>query len=200
MTAVKVAPTIRLTQTAHIVLGMLSYGHELSGYDIRQWVMRSHGALYKAPAHSQIYGELERLVDAGLVTARAVAQDDNPDKIVHALTDAGRAALHEWVETANVAPPVIKHPLAVQTSFAAGVDATKLIERLQEHIDTTIAMLDDLEDMAVGLTGDADAALAKVVIDWALGIRQADVAGATRAQEELRSAMLRSAEMASTDG
>lgn len=189
MPAVKVSPDvepqIHLTQTAHMVLGMLSYGHELSGYDIRQWVMRSHGALYKAPAHSQIYGELERLLDAGLVTSRTVAQDDNPDKVVHQLTDAGRHALHHWIENGDVAPPVIKHPLAVQTSFAAGVDATNLITRLQAHIDTTMSMLDDLEDMVVGLTGDDDAALARVVIEWAMGIRQADVAGATKARDHL---------------
>lgn len=190
MPAVKLESSIRLTQTAHIVLGMLSYGHELSGYDIRQWVMRSHGALYKAPAHSQIYGELERLEDAGLVTSRRVAQDDNPDKIVHRLTAAGEAALREWVETGNVAPPVIKHPLAIQTSFAAGFDAANLIDRLQEHIDTTMAMLGDLEDMAVGLTGDDNSTLARVVVEWAMGIRQADVAGATRARDHLSEQMV----------
>lgn len=192
MPAVKVSRPIQLTQTAHIVLGMLSYGHELSGYEIRQWVMRSHGALYKAPAHSQIYGELERLVEAGLITSRAVVQADNPDKIVHALTDEGRSALHDWVESGNVAAPVIKHPLAVQTSFAAGVDPTNLVARLEAHIATTMTMLDDLEDMVVGLTGDEDAALARVAVEWALGIRQADVSGAKKAREELVRRMERS--------
>lgn len=46
---------------------------------------------------SQIYPELARLEEAGLVKHTVVAQHDRPDKKVYEMTDAGRAALREWV-------------------------------------------------------------------------------------------------------
>lgn len=46
---------------------------------------------------SQIYPELARLEEAGMVTHTVVAQRDRPDKKVYEITEVGRAALREWV-------------------------------------------------------------------------------------------------------
>lgn len=183
------APT--LNQTAYIVLGILSYGYELSGYEIRQWANRSLRAFYKPPAQSQIYRELASLEAADLVESRPVIQNDNPDKVVFALTAAGRAALHEWVADTDPTAMVLKHPLAVQTSFAHGVDSTNLIARLEAHVEASMALLHDLEDLHSGLYGDSSAEFARATLDWAMEIRRADVAGAQAAAAVLRNGSAR---------
>lgn len=48
---------------------------------------------------SQIYPELARLEEAGLVTHTVVTQHDRPDKKVFEITEAGRATLRNWVVT-----------------------------------------------------------------------------------------------------
>jgi len=43
--------------------------------------------------HSQIYPELARLEEKGLVTHQVVEQQDRPDKKVYSVTDSGLDAL-----------------------------------------------------------------------------------------------------------
>jgi DNA-binding PadR family transcriptional regulator len=50
-----------LAATSWALLGMLSYEHELSGYDIRKWIDWSMRFFYGSPAYSQIYSELKKL-------------------------------------------------------------------------------------------------------------------------------------------
>src|SRR5262245_54200319 len=76
----------------------------------------SHDSLrffYTAPAMSQIYTELERLHDAGLVLDRAV-QDGNRTIRSYRLSARGAAALRTWAAETGPEPPVLKHHLALR--------------------------------------------------------------------------------------
>ena len=59
-----------LPLTAWAVLGMLSFGRELSGYDLKKWADSSLRFFYWSPASSQIYAELRRLERVGYVESR----------------------------------------------------------------------------------------------------------------------------------
>ncbi|MCB0995054.1 MAG: PadR family transcriptional regulator, partial [Acidimicrobiales bacterium] len=78
----------RITPTGYAVLGLLSFGRELSGYDLKKWADASLRFFYWSPAVSQIYGELKKLSTAGLVAEREVPVDDLRNKRVYTLTDA----------------------------------------------------------------------------------------------------------------
>lgn len=78
------------------MLGLLADG-EQSGYDLRRRIERSLGYFW-APARSQIYAVLPRLVQAGLARRRGVRQETRPDKQLYRVTPAGRAALAVWVD------------------------------------------------------------------------------------------------------
>ena len=79
----------------YAILGLLSR-EELSGYDLTGR-MRERVAFFWEAGHSQIYPELARLEERGLVTHRVVEQRDRPDKKVYEITPAGLDALKEWV-------------------------------------------------------------------------------------------------------
>lgn len=69
---------------------------EMSGYDLARAFDNSLGFFWQA-SHQQIYRELRRLSDRGWVTRRAERRQGRPDRNLYSLTDAGRAALDEWV-------------------------------------------------------------------------------------------------------
>src|ERR1700736_6640886 len=82
--------------TGWAVLGLLSFGRELTGYDLKKWADHSLRFFYWSPAISQIYSELKRLERLGYVTSRTVAQDELRNKRVYAITAEGTEALTEW--------------------------------------------------------------------------------------------------------
>ncbi|MFJ3583881.1 PadR family transcriptional regulator [Streptomyces sp. NPDC090127] len=99
-----------LPATSWAVLGLLSFGEELSGYDLKKWSDWSLRFFYWSPSFSQIYSELKRLERAGYATSRMVAQETGSrDKRVYRITDEGMAAVRTWARTAPVDPPVLKH-------------------------------------------------------------------------------------------
>ncbi|MFJ3901937.1 PadR family transcriptional regulator [Streptomyces sp. NPDC090025] len=99
-----------LPATSWAVLGLLSFGRELSGYDLKKWSDQSLGFFYWSPSFSQIYGELKRLETAGYASSRLVAPETGSrDKRVYRITDAGLAAVRDWAATAPLDPPVLKH-------------------------------------------------------------------------------------------
>ncbi|MEU8778802.1 PadR family transcriptional regulator [Streptomyces sp. NPDC048606] len=99
-----------LPATSWAVLGLLSFGEELSGYDLKKWSDRSLGFFYWSPSFSQIYSELKRLEKAGYATSRMIAQETGTrDKRVYRVTDEGMAAVREWARSTPVDPPVLKH-------------------------------------------------------------------------------------------
>ncbi|MDI7277787.1 MAG: PadR family transcriptional regulator [Anaerolineae bacterium] len=48
---------------------------------------------------AQVYTTLSRLKDAGLVTEEGLEQGSGPEKLVHAITPAGREELQAWLHT-----------------------------------------------------------------------------------------------------
>ena len=102
-------PEATLPATAYAVLGLLSFGRELSGYDLKKWADSILRFFYWAPAVSQIYGELKRLDRLGYVSSREVPQDELRNKRVYRITDDGPRRAHRVGRADEVEPPVLKH-------------------------------------------------------------------------------------------
>jgi DNA-binding PadR family transcriptional regulator len=85
---------MKQTAVTHVVLGMLALGPR-SGYDIKATVDRSTRFLWAA-SYGQIYPELRRLEEEGLVKGED-APNGGRSRRVYELTDAGREALEEWL-------------------------------------------------------------------------------------------------------
>lgn len=85
---------MKQTAVTPVILGFLSLGPR-SGYDIKTVVDRST-RFFWAASYGQIYPELRRLEEEGLVEG-----EDRPNggrsRRVYGLTPAGREALHDWL-------------------------------------------------------------------------------------------------------
>jgi DNA-binding PadR family transcriptional regulator len=159
----------------------------LAGYEIRQWARKALAHFYPAPAQSQIYAELNRLEEAGLVTSNEVPQVDRPDKITFAITPAGSDQLSEWIAEAPIPAPVLKHHLALRVYLGHNGDSADLIPSLEAHRDSLVALLDELETQRVAMGGDPDTGYAAAVADWTAEIYRGDLRGVDQVLKVLRS-------------
>jgi DNA-binding PadR family transcriptional regulator len=89
--------TKTLTITEAAVLSLLAIEGESSGYDLLRQARKSVANIW-APAKTQLYAVLPRLVASGLATQRAVVQERRPDKQIYRITAAGRAELQRWLD------------------------------------------------------------------------------------------------------
>ena len=111
-------------------MGLLSR-EELSGYDLKRWMERPLGYFWSA-RHSQIYPELARLEEEGLVTHTLVEQSGKPDKKVYRITTEGLEALKEWV----VQPPVsrsVRDELTLKAYSVWLADKEKAVRLFREE-------------------------------------------------------------------
>jgi len=69
---------------------------EMSGYDLARAFDKSLGFFWHA-SHQQIYRELHNLSERAWVTHRVERQTRRPERHLYRITEAGRAALDDWV-------------------------------------------------------------------------------------------------------
>ncbi|MCU1395960.1 MAG: PadR family transcriptional regulator [Ilumatobacteraceae bacterium] len=137
-----------LPPTAWAVLGLLSFGRELSGYDLKKWADNSLRFFYWSPASSQIYAELRRLEAIGYVTSRIASQDDLRNKRLFTITPTGAAAISDWVQHSSVEPPVLKHGVALRAWLGHLADPARLREVVAEHRDNSAQLAREAGDAA----------------------------------------------------
>ena len=86
---------VELSPTGRVILGMIALGKR-TGYDIKTFVDRT-ARYFWAASYGQIYPELKRLEDQGLVRGRPEPSGGRA-RTVYELTEAGDAALQHWLE------------------------------------------------------------------------------------------------------
>jgi len=91
----------RLTATGRVVLGMIGFGKS-TGYDIKAFVDKT-ARYFWAASYGQIYPELKRLEEEGLIRGRPEPLGGRA-RTTYELTDAGEETLHGWL--ASDAPPL----------------------------------------------------------------------------------------------
>jgi PadR family transcriptional regulator AphA len=85
---------MELSPTACVILGYLGLG-PMSGYEIKSFVDKS-SRFFWAASYGQIYPELRRLAEAGLIEGKAEPQGGRR-RTVYRLTAAGRNELRDWL-------------------------------------------------------------------------------------------------------
>ncbi len=86
---------MELSPTAYVILGMLGW-RPMSGYEVKSIVDRST-RFFWAASYGQIYPELRRLSQAGLIEGKASPQGGRKRNI-YRLTRAGRKELRAWLD------------------------------------------------------------------------------------------------------
>ncbi|MFI2229285.1 PadR family transcriptional regulator [Nocardia testacea] len=124
-----------LPATSWAVLGMLSFGEELTGNDLKKWADWSIGFFYWSPSVSQVYGALEKLEELELVHSHMVADEGVRGRRLYRITDLGLRALRNWSRDAEVDMPVLKHGVMLRLWMGHLHDPDQLKTIVRRHIE-----------------------------------------------------------------
>lgn len=171
-----------VTPTGYTLLGLLSFGRELSGYELKQLADDSLRFFYSTPPMSQVYAELGRLAAEGLVTVRRVGPRDTKR---YRLAEPGRRRLVEWLEAVPVEPPTLKHHVVLRLFLGHLVDVDVLLEQLEEHRRRCDELVEDLSSIREKLADDPDWYHVRLAAGWGATYYGAESTAAKRAAGEL---------------
>jgi DNA-binding PadR family transcriptional regulator len=124
------------------VLAALLEG-ESSGYDLAKSFDASVANFWMATPQ-QLYRELDRLAEQGLIQARVVHQERRPNKRMFSLTDAGRDAIRQFTAKAPK-PCVIRDELLVKVNAVDAGDGPAVREFIVERLHWATAKLQRYE-------------------------------------------------------
>lgn len=105
----------------------------MSGYDLAKNFDASIGFFWRA-SHQQIYRELGKLRDKGLVESQEISQSGKPNRIVHTITLAGKNALKSWsLKPTRI--PSLKDDLLIKFYALEDVDLNAFKDQLTIRMD-----------------------------------------------------------------
>lgn len=110
-----------------------------SGYDLKRRFERSVSHFWSA-SHQQMYRELHRLHDEGLLDCVEQPQAGKSDKKIYTLTDRGRQVLKDWVQQPAPAQK-IREPFLVQLFAGHHLSREQAREAVQRQMEQHRALL-----------------------------------------------------------
>jgi DNA-binding PadR family transcriptional regulator len=138
----------------HAVLASLLDG-EASGYDLARRMDISVGNFWHV-LPTQLYAELRRLEDEGLIVGREVVQARRPNKRLFSITEGGREELERFTRK-QPRPTSIKDELLVQIQAADVGDMEAIADAIEERRKMAEVRLAVLEGLARTSTCAAEA-------------------------------------------
>jgi DNA-binding PadR family transcriptional regulator len=139
---------MKLSPSSYVVLGMLGLGAR-SGYDVKRAVELSTRFFWTI-SPVQIYPELRRLEDAGLLQGRDEPRGGRARR-VYDVTPAGEAALREWLMAAEELAMEVRDKGLLKLFFADALEpadalahvramrerSERMVRRFREEIEPT---------------------------------------------------------------
>ncbi|HYP54825.1 MAG TPA: PadR family transcriptional regulator [Solirubrobacterales bacterium] len=139
---------MKLSPTAYVILGMVSR-EPRSGYEIKALVDNSTRFFWTA-SYGQIYPELKKLSKAGLIEG-VDAPTGERKRTVYAITEAGEAALREWLRERPETYEMRDEGLL--KLFFAGVlpreEAVEIVRSMRQRHDRLVERLRSIEPKAL---------------------------------------------------
>lgn len=121
-----------------------------SGYDLVKRFNSSVGHFWSA-SHQQVYQELSRLSEEGLVEFETVRQSGRPDKKIYRVTEAGSSELRGWLET-PAKTFKYRDPLLIKVFAGRNTPANGLLDELRVHQQRHRETLEEYEAIEKLLT------------------------------------------------
>jgi DNA-binding PadR family transcriptional regulator len=177
-----------LPVTGYAILGLLTFGDELTGYEIKQRADITLRFYWVSPAMSQVYTELRRLTERGLVTA-SMRTDGGREVTTYAITRDGQAALRAWMDGTPAGFPVLKHTVLLRLLIGHATAPERITCMLEEYVaqlDQALVDLASVREMLRGVDEPGEPFhFPSLVADWGLDYFEAETRHARRALARL---------------
>lgn len=164
----------KMPANAWTVLGMLTFGDGLSGYDLKTWADWSLNYFYWSPSFSQVYSELKKLEGLGLVRSELDPETEARGRRVYHITDSGLAALRAWSREAPVDASMLKHPTMVRIWLGHLNEPALLKQMVRDHISYAESMRDGAALHAEQMATEPTWGFAQLALRWSQRYYQAE--------------------------
>ena len=139
---------MELGPTSYVILGLLGLGPH-SGYDIKQLADMSTRHFW-ATSYGQIYPELRRLSQSGLIKAEDASRGTRQRTLYH-LTATGKQALQKWVADPAIQNLEVRDEMLLKLFFADAMSTKETVTHLgamRRRHQAVVAGLREHEPMA----------------------------------------------------
>ena len=183
-----VSPVRALPVTAYALLGLLTFGDELTGYELKQRADMTLRFYWVSPATSQVYSELARLTEHGYVEP-VTTEGAGRRTTAYRITTAGSEALRAWIDGSPAGFPTLKHTVLLRLLVGHASEPERMRQMLEEYAAELAEALHDLRAVRESLRG-ADGPgevfhYPSVVADWGLDYFAAETRHTRRALARL---------------
>jgi PadR family transcriptional regulator, regulatory protein AphA len=174
-----------LPKTAYVILGMLALGKE-TGYEIKSLVDVST-RFFWAASYGQIYPELKRLEEQGLIRGKG-DRSDGRRRRAYELTAAGREELHQWLTSDEPRVRELRHEGVLKLFFSDALDPAEQLEQIRrlraEHEEVREQLL-AIEPGAREADEAKGLRFTLLTLDWGIAYQDAIIDWCKRAEREL---------------
>jgi DNA-binding PadR family transcriptional regulator len=138
---------VELSATGRVILGMIAFGKR-TGYDIKAFVDKTTRYFWAA-SYGQIYPELKRLEEQGLVRGRPEPSGGRA-RTVYELTEAGEAALQHWLESDDEPSYELRDEGMLKLFFSGSLPERQIeiVRAMRERSERKLAHLRSIEPHA----------------------------------------------------
>lgn len=179
-----------LPSTSYALLGLLTFGDDLTGYELKQRADNTLRFYWSSPAMSQVYTELGRLAELGLLQVHDDASAPVRRSRRYRITAKGRRDLSRWLQQPSDGFPSLKHPIALRLLLGHLVEPHRSRDLLQRYLGALDVRRLELNTVRESLGEDDDPAYEKyryprMVADWGLAYYAFEHAMVTDLMERL---------------
>ncbi|WP_157253866.1 PadR family transcriptional regulator [Nonomuraea typhae] len=166
----------------HAVLGLLTEG-PASGYDLLKLFDASLSNVWPA-TQSQLYGELSKLADAGLISVSAEGPRGRKE---YALNDEGLAELRRWMLEVEPTRP-LRNDMLLRVFFLAQVDPEQARSYIRDQAAIGRKYQEHLEGIRerIGSGTDNLSTYGRLALEWGLRFSRTQQEWAEWAEEQIR--------------
>ncbi len=159
---------VSLPITSYALLALFTFDDaEMTAYELKQRADSTLRFYWTSPATSQVYSEVARLAELGLIEGR-----DEDRSTSYRITPAGRELLEHWMASSSPGFPVFKHPYALRLVMGHLSDPATMRTMLEQYLVDLAAARADLADVRVMLAGEdapgGQYRYPSLVADWGL--------------------------------
>jgi DNA-binding PadR family transcriptional regulator len=132
----------------HALLSLLDQ-HESYGYELRAELERSVGPQWGQLNIGHVYQLLERLKRDGMIEiVRTDPQPRRTERVIHAITAAGREELRHWLETPTATSTGYRDDLYLKLAAAARLGLQTLDQVVRQEREALFGELHTLRELA----------------------------------------------------
>jgi DNA-binding PadR family transcriptional regulator len=154
----------------YALMGTLMNG-PIHGYEILRSLRDGLGTTWRIPT-SQLYAQLKRMEEKGLVRSKIEPQDDRPSRRVFQLTDLGRKTFKEWAlsPTEHVRNLRIEFLAKIYFIKNLSLDGPTLIKAQTDALERAVTRIKEtiknIEDPYENLSAEFKLATAQAWLNW----------------------------------